>query len=93
VDEQEVFAFLEKQRKAVLLDFLRAAFEEMTAKQRRAVFAHAVRRSVKSAVNAEQLREEIDQFRLLPRRCRPRPGAEAARRRAGRRDGPAPYSE
>ena len=43
MDEQEVFAHLQKQKKAVLLDYLHAAFDEMTAKQRRAVFADAVR--------------------------------------------------
>ena len=29
MDEQELFAFLEKQKKAVLLDYLQAAFAEM----------------------------------------------------------------
>jgi hypothetical protein len=31
VDEQEVFAYLKRQKKAVLLDYLHAAFDEMTA--------------------------------------------------------------
>jgi hypothetical protein len=63
VDEQEVFAYLEKQKKAVLLDYLREAFVQMSAKQRRAVFADAVRQPAKAAVSGDQLREEIDQFR------------------------------
>ena len=38
VDEEEVFAYLAKQKKAVLLDYLRQAFQEMSTKQCRAVF-------------------------------------------------------
>jgi hypothetical protein len=63
VDEQEVFAHLKKQKKTVLLDYLHAAFEEMTDAQRRAVFADLVRRPANAAVDADQLRQEIDQFR------------------------------
>src|SRR5205814_10142347 len=35
----------------------------MTAKQRRAVFADAVRKPAKANVDGERLRQEIDQFR------------------------------
>jgi hypothetical protein len=63
VDEQEVFAYLQKQKKAVLLDHLRDAFGQMTAKQRRAVFAGCVLTSAKATVDGDQLRQEIDQFR------------------------------
>jgi hypothetical protein len=63
VDEKIVFAFLEKQKKAVLLDYLRAAFEEMNARQRRVVFAGAVRRPSTSCVDGGRLRKEIDEFR------------------------------
>jgi hypothetical protein len=63
MDEDEVFAFLKKQKKNVLLDFLRTAFEEMTAKQRRAVFADAIRKAPRSRIDGESLREEIDLFR------------------------------
>src|SRR5947209_15294087 len=62
VDEQAVFAFLKKQKKAVLLDYLLAAFQEMDADQRRAVFGDAVRKPVK-APSGDELREEIDEFR------------------------------
>jgi hypothetical protein len=63
VDEREVFANLQKQKKAVLLDYLHAAFDEMTAEQRRAVFADAVRHPVRAPVDGDWLREEIDLFR------------------------------
>ncbi len=63
MDEQEVFAYLTKQKKAVLLDYLRASFQEMTAKQRRAVFADASRQPANAAVDGDLLRKEIDQFR------------------------------
>jgi hypothetical protein len=43
VDDQQVFAYLKKQRKDVLLDYLHAAFDIMDAKQRRAVFADVAR--------------------------------------------------
>jgi hypothetical protein len=63
VDEQEVFSYLQKQKKAVLLGYLRAAFGAMNAEQRRAVFADAVRKPPQAAVDGEQLWGEIDQFR------------------------------
>ena len=63
MDEQEVFAYLKKQKKAVLLDYLHDAFQHMTAKQRRAVFGEAVRLPARAAVDGDQLRQEIDQFR------------------------------
>src|SRR5437660_11249019 len=63
VDEQVVFAFLKKEKKAVLLDYLHAAFQEMDADQRRAVFGDAVRKPVKAPIDGNELREEIDQFR------------------------------
>jgi hypothetical protein len=63
VIEREVFAYLMKQKKAVLLDYLHAAFDEMTAKQRRNVFANAVRKPAKMVVDGDQLRHEVDQFR------------------------------
>jgi hypothetical protein len=63
VDEQEVFAYLQKQKKAVLLDYLHSAFDAMNAMQRRAVFADTVRRPTKAPVKGEQLREEISDFR------------------------------
>jgi hypothetical protein len=62
VDEQELFAYLKKQKKAVLLDYLHAAFDQMTDEQRWDVFAEAARLS-KAPVDGELLREEIDQFR------------------------------
>src|SRR5207248_5852684 len=63
VDEQEIFAYLQKQKKAVLLDYLRAAFDVMTAKQCHDVFADAIRPPAKATVDGERLRQEIDQFR------------------------------
>jgi len=38
-----------------LLDYLHAAFDEMTAKQRRAVFANAVRQRAKAMVTGRML--------------------------------------
>jgi hypothetical protein len=63
VDERKVFAYLQKQKKAVLLDYLQAAFVEMTDNQRRAVFADTVPPPKKAPVDGERLRQEIDQFR------------------------------
>jgi hypothetical protein len=62
VNEQEVFACLQKQKKAVLLDYLRDTYRQMTAEQRREVFAHAVRKP-KAVVDADGLRHAIEQFR------------------------------
>jgi hypothetical protein len=62
LDEQIVFAFLAKQKKSVLLDYLRAAFGDMNARQRRAVFAGAVRGPATSAIDGGRLRKEIDEF-------------------------------
>jgi hypothetical protein len=61
VDEQDVFAYLAKQKKSVLLEYLRTAFGEMTAKQRRMVFSDAVDRSPK-AVDGDELLQEIEEF-------------------------------
>jgi hypothetical protein len=59
VDEQEVFAYLKKQKKGVLLDYLREAFREMTAKQRRAVFGDALRQSPARVVKRDLLRAAL----------------------------------
>jgi hypothetical protein len=61
VDEHEVFAFLAKQKKAVLLDYLREAFQQMTPRQCREVFGDAFRSP--ATMDGEQLREEIEEFR------------------------------
>ncbi len=61
MDEQEVFAYLAKQKKGVLLDYLRTAFGEMTAKQRRNVFSDAVDRTPKT-VDGGELLQEIEEF-------------------------------
>jgi hypothetical protein len=63
VDEQRVFAYLQKQKKAVLLDYLRDAFGQMTDQQRQAVFADCTRPTAKTVVDGNWLHEEIDQFR------------------------------
>jgi len=63
VDEQAVFAQLKKQKKAVLLDYLKAAFQEMNPQQRRAVFADVLQQPAKKTVDGDQLRQEIDEFR------------------------------
>ena len=55
MEEEEVFAQLQKQTKTVLLDYLYAAFDDMTAKQRRAVFANAVRQVPTAAVDGNRL--------------------------------------
>ena len=62
MDEDEVFAYLEKQKKAVLLDYLREAFQHLNPRQCRAVFADAVRKPAKATLDGEQLRQEIDEF-------------------------------
>jgi hypothetical protein len=63
LDEYEVFAYLKKQKKAVLLEYLQAAFDTMTAKQRRAVFAGAARQAAIAAVDGDLLQGEIEEFR------------------------------
>jgi hypothetical protein len=61
VDGYEMFAHLRKQKKAVLLEYLRAAFDEMTAKQRRVVFA--------DLALVAQARGDLPPFRSTPLPC------------------------
>jgi hypothetical protein len=63
VNEQEVFAYLAKQKKADLLDYLRDAFRQMTPEQRWDVFGDTIRKPPKATIDADQLRQEIEQFR------------------------------
>jgi len=67
-DEQTVLEKLRSKRKSELLDYLRAALQEMTPKQRGAAFADLLcrlpRRTVPAAtVDAGSLRREIAKFR------------------------------
>ena len=63
MDEKEVFAFLGKQKKTVLLDYLRECFAAMNGKQQRTVFGDAVPPPVKTKANAGKLLADIDRFR------------------------------
>ena len=63
MNDQQVFAYLKKQKKDVLLDYLHAAFDIMDAEQRRTVFADVARPQATKAVDGRRLREEIEQFR------------------------------
>src|SRR5262245_34470698 len=63
MDEQALFASLQKQKRSVLLDYLHAAFDGMTAEQREDVFADAIPKPMKKAVDGEDLQLAIDEFR------------------------------
>ena len=63
MDEQRVFASLGKQKKAALLEYLRAAWEQMDDDQRRNVFAGAMPALPKVRVDGDKLWQEIEQFR------------------------------
>ena len=56
--DQQVFAYLMKQKKEVLLDYLHAAFDVMDAKQRRDSFAGAVGPLATTAVDGRRLRRK-----------------------------------
>src|SRR6202035_2021736 len=60
--EERVLAHLKKQRKAVLLDYLRAAYAEMTAKQRAAVFPEASPAPAKRVIDGGRLLKTVRQF-------------------------------
>jgi hypothetical protein len=62
VDEEQVFAHLAKKKKADLLDYLRDAYQQMSAPQRRIVFGH-VAPEPRKAPDGEALRQEVEQFR------------------------------
>jgi hypothetical protein len=62
VDEEQVFDYLKKQKKAVLLECLRSAYEEMSVEQRRDVFGDMARKARRGHVNGEQLWAEVEQF-------------------------------
>jgi hypothetical protein len=55
VDDQAVFTYLKKQKKAVLLDYLQSAFDVMSTEQRQTVFPIAVRPPVPAEGNDEGL--------------------------------------
>jgi hypothetical protein len=63
VDEEHVFAHLKKMKKAALLEYLRAAFEEMSIDQRLVVFGELAHKPPKGRVDGRQLWDEVEQFR------------------------------
>lgn len=63
MDEEQVFGHLQKKKKAVLLEYLRAAYEEMSIDQRRTVFGDLAHKPVKARIDGEQLWADVEQFR------------------------------
>ena len=61
--EKELFAHLAKQKKSILLDYLRGAFREMSEEQRCDVFAEALPTPRRRSVDGNRLAEDLDQFR------------------------------
>ena len=62
MDEKQLFAWLEKQRKHVLLGFLRDAYARLATEDRWAVFGKAVRSAPELPVNGKQLLKEVRAF-------------------------------
>ena len=62
MDEARVFAFLQQQEPAVLIEVLQNAYHAMTTKQRQAVFGALVKQIPPSPVDREQLHREIHTF-------------------------------
>jgi hypothetical protein len=62
IDKATVFQLLGRRKKAELLEFLSAAFNEMEEKQRRAVFADLVRESRPAKVDGGALLKEVQTF-------------------------------
>ena len=62
IDKTTVFQLLGRLKKAELLEFLSAAFNEMEEKQRRAVFAELVRESRPAKVDSGALLKEVQTF-------------------------------
>ena len=63
VDRTQLFDILKHQKKAVLLDLLAHAFDEMEPKQQRAVFGALTKKPATAKVKAAALLEEVEQFR------------------------------
>jgi hypothetical protein len=62
VDEEQVFAHLQKKKKAVLLEYLRAAYEEMSVEQRRAVFGDLAHKTPRERVDGAHLWQQVEEF-------------------------------
>jgi hypothetical protein len=62
MDEQRLFAFLQLQEPAVLIEVLQRAYHAMTTKQRQAVFGPLVQQLPQVPVDGEQLSHEIHTF-------------------------------
>jgi hypothetical protein len=62
VDEEQVFAHLQKKKKDVLLEYLRAAYEEMSIDQRRTVFGDLAHKPTKARIDGALLWRDVEQF-------------------------------
>jgi hypothetical protein len=62
MNRDRLFAFLQKQKKAVLLEYLEAAFDAMSVEDRDDVFGDAVAKAPPRQVDGESLLEEIKFF-------------------------------
>ena len=62
MSKEQLFAFLQQQNSPVLLQFLDAAYEEMTIDQRDVVFGNAIRQAKPLAVDAGSLLAQVKQF-------------------------------
>ena len=62
MDKGRIFAFLQQQEPAMLLEVLQNAYQTMTTKQRQAVFGAVVKQIPLGPVDGEQLQSEIHTF-------------------------------
>ena len=62
MDDTRLFAFLQQQAPAVLIEVLQNAYRAMTTKQRQAVFAAVVQQIPPAPVDGAQLQSEIHAF-------------------------------
>jgi hypothetical protein len=62
MDDQRLFAFLQQQEPAALLEVLQRAYHAMTTKQRQAVFGALVHQLPQEPVDGEQLSQAIHTF-------------------------------
>jgi hypothetical protein len=62
MNKKQLFAFFQQQDAPVLLQFLDAAYEEMSTDQREAVFGQAIRKAQPLHVDGKSLLTQVRQF-------------------------------
>jgi len=62
MDKEKLFQQLQRQKKAILLELLDAAYEAMTTGQRRQIFSHLLKQVPPTAIDGKHLLEQVQQF-------------------------------